>query len=473
MAAPRSSSDAPHEPALRRALDLALEYLARLDAAPVGATVPGEELRQRLDRPLPEAGLEAEQVVEQLAAEVRGGILGNAGGRFFGWVMGGCLPAALAADWLTSAWDQVPGAHAVAPSASLVEEVCGRWLLSLLSLPAEASFALVTGCQMAHFTCLAAARNQLLAQRGWDVEERGLFGAPPLRLLASDQRHGTVERAVRMLGLGRACMVDVPSNARGQLEPGALEQALRREPAAATIVSVQAGDVNTGVFDPFPDLIDVARRFGAWVHVDGAFGLWASTSPKHRHLTRGVEHADSWATDGHKWLNVPYDCGYAFVRHAAPHFRAFSHRAAYLQASDTHRDAMDWTPEHSRRARGFATYAALLALGRAGVGQLVSECCRHARDLVEAAGRLPGVEVVSEPLINQGLLRFLDHRPDASEPDHDRRTREVMAKINASGEALFTDTVWKGKRCMRVSVSSWKTTDRDVQRAVAAIRASL
>jgi len=473
MSSSHSHPGSAHEPALRRALELALEYLAALDEAPVGATVSGAELRQRLDGALPETGLEAEAVILRLAAAVRGGLLGNAGGRFFGWVMGGCLPAALAADWLTSTWDQVPGTHAVSPSGSVVEEVCGRWLLSLLGLPASASFALVTGCQMAHFTCLAAARNELLGARGWDVEERGLFGAPPIRLVTGDQRHGTVERAVRMLGLGRGCMLDLPVNSRGQLEAAALEQALTRDRETPSIVSVQAGDVNSGAFDPFAELIEVAHRFGAWVHVDGAFGLWASTSQEHRHLTQGVELADSWATDGHKWLNVPYDSGYAFVRHPGPHYRSFSHRAAYLQLSDSDRDAVDWTPEHSRRARGFATYAALLALGRVGVEQLVSECCRHARDLVQGAGRLPGVEIVSPAQINQGLLRFLDGRPGATEADHDRRTEQVLARINASGEALFTGTVWRGKRCMRVSVSSWKSTPADVQRALAAIAASL
>jgi glutamate/tyrosine decarboxylase-like PLP-dependent enzyme len=473
MSASQTGSDSAHEPALRRAFELALDYLDRLDVAPVGSTVSGAELRQRIDLPLPELGRAAEHVVADLAAAVQGGLLGNAGGRFFGWVMGGCLPAALAADWLTSTWDQVPGLHAVAPSASVMEELCGRWLLALLGLPAQASFALVTGCQMAHFTCLAAARNELLAARGWDVEEHGLRAAPALRLVTSDQRHGTLERTLRMLGLGRSCIKELASNARGQLEPELLEQALASEPETASIVVLQAGDVNTGVFDAFPELIAVARRCGAWVHVDGAFGLWAAASAEYRHFTRGVELADSWATDGHKWLNVPYDCGYAFVREPAAHFRAFSHRPVYLQSSDTHRDPMDWTPEHSRRARAFATYAALLALGRQGVEQLVNDCCRHARELVEGAGRLPGVAVMSRPLINQGLLRFLDARVGATEADHDRRTLEVMARINASGEAFFTGTVWRGKRCMRVSVSSWQTTDRDVQRAVAAIAASL
>ncbi|HEU4579730.1 MAG TPA: pyridoxal-dependent decarboxylase [Polyangiaceae bacterium] len=473
MSASRAASESLHEPALRRALELALEYLAGLNEAPVAATLSGAELRQRIDRPLPETGRAAERVVSELAEAVRGGILGNAGGRFFGWVMGGSLPAALAADWLTSAWDQNPGGYAVAPSASVLEEVCGRWLIELLGLPEQTSFALVTGCQMAHFTCLAAARNGLLAARGWDVEQRGLFGAPPLRVVTSDQRHGTVERALRMLGLGRDCLLELASDAQGQLAPAALERALASAGATPSVVVLQAGDVNTGAFDPFPELIEVARRAEAWVHVDGAFGLWAAASPEYRHFTRGVELADSWATDGHKWLNVPYDCGYAFVRHPEPHYRSFSHHAAYLQRFDQQRDAVDWGPDHSRRARSFATYAALLALGRQGVARLVEDCCRHARSLVAGAGRLPGVEVVSAPLINQALLRFPDPRPGAGPADHDRRTEEVMARINATGEALFTGTRWREQRCMRVSVCSWLTSDRDVERAVAAIAASL
>lgn len=469
----RPSLDSSAEAALRRALELSLNYLRELERAPVRAASSGAELRERLNGALPEDGCSAVEVVSRLADDLRGGLNGNAGGRFFGWVVGGCLPAALAADWLTSTWDQNPGGHAVAPGACVIEEVCGRWLLSLLGLPAGSSFALVTGCQMAHFTCLAAARNQLLAARGWDVEERGLSGAPALRLVTGDQRHGTIERAVRMLGLGRGSIVDLPVDASGRLEPHVLEAELSRDRQAPTIVSLQAGDVNTGAFDPFGELIEVARRFDAWIHVDGAFGLWAAACGEYRHLTRGVELADSWATDGHKWLNVPYDCGYAFVRDPAPHYRAFSHRAAYLELSADDRDPVDWTPEHSRRARALPTYAALLALGRRGVAQLVSECCRHTRALVHGAAALAGVEVVSWPVINQALIRFRDEGPSATDADHDRRTERVIARINASGEALFTGTVWRGMRCMRVSVSSWKTTEADVQRALRAIQASL
>src|SRR5512143_484894 len=462
----------PYPSVLDRTLKLALEYLDGLNERPVGATATLAELRERLDEPLPLQGREPEKVVERLACDVAGGLTGSAGGRFFAWVIGGSVPAALAADWLTSAWDQNAGMYAVAPAAAVVEEVCGRWLLELLGLPATASFALVTGCQMAHVTCLAAARNGVLTRKGWDVEQGGLVGAPPVCVVTGDQRHGTIERALRLLGLGRGSIVDIPVDENG-LTGAALEAALAADPDAPTIVLLQAGDLNTGAFDPFPDVIAVAHRHGAWVHVDGAFGLWAATSPQHRHLTVGVEQADSWATDGHKWLNVPYDCGYAIVADREAHRRSFSHRVAYLDHSDVARDQVDWNPEYSRRARGFATYAAIASLGREGIGRIVADCCRHAAAIVEGAAALPGVQVLCRPRINQGLLRFLDPRAGATEADHDRRTDEVVARIVSSGEALFACTTWRGLRCMRVSVSGWATTDEDVARTVRAIDAAL
>ncbi|MEZ4702557.1 MAG: pyridoxal-dependent decarboxylase [Rhodothermales bacterium] len=459
--------------ALRYAFDRSIDYLAGLDSASVGTTVADATLRERLERPLPDGPMDPVEVVSDLVAGVEGGLTASTGGRFFGWVIGGTVPAALAADWLTSTWDQVPGVYAVSPAASIVEEVCGAWLLELLGLPATASYALVTGCQMAHVTCLGAARNEVLARAGWDVEERGLFGAPAIRVVSGARRHGTIERALRMLGMGRACLVDIPLEPGAQLTAGALDAVLAEAPGQPTIVLLQAGDVNTGGFDPFADVIPVAHRHGAWVHVDGAFGLWAAASPAYRHLTRGVEQADSWATDGHKWLNVPYDSGYAFVTNREAHHRSLSHHASYLHKSTEIRDAVDWTPEHSRRARGFATYAAIRSLGRSGVARLVDDGCRHARALVDAAGRLPGVEVVQRPIINQGILRFLDPAPGATEADHDRRTDAIMAAVMATGEALFTGTLLYGRRCMRVSVSSWKTTDEDVRRAVQAIATCL
>ena len=458
---------------LERAVELALSYLDSLDAAPVGATASLAELRQRLWRALPADGVDPVTVVEELARDTEGGLLGNAGGRFYGWVIGAGLPAALAADWLTAAWDQNAGLYACSPAAAVVEEVCGTWLKDVLGLPASASYSLVTGCQMAHVTCLAAARHALLARVGWDVNREGLAGSPRLRILTSEEVHGTTTRAAKLLGIGTSNMSVLPSDAAGQLRPEVLRAGLAREPGQPTIVVLQAGDVNCGAFDRFSELIPMAHEAGAWVHIDGAMGLWCNAVTELRHLLAGVELADSWATDGHKWLNVPYDCGYAFVAHPESHRAAMEHHASYLTHANDGRDQLDWTPDHSRRARGFATYAAFRELGRTGLRDLIARCCRHAHAIVTRIGALPNAQAVCVPQINQGLVRFHSARPKATEEDHDRRTDEVMAAINATGEAFFTGTTWKGRRCMRVSVSSWRTTEADVGRAVAAAEVAL
>jgi glutamate/tyrosine decarboxylase-like PLP-dependent enzyme len=346
----------------------------------------------------------------------------------------------------------------------MVEEVAGSWLKQILGLPTEASFAFVSGCQMAHVTCLAAARHALLEKRGWNVEELGMAGAPPIRIFSSDQRHGSLERAVRLVGLGTTNIENLATDSNGRLEPDALAHALERD-ARPAIVLLQAGEINTGVYDAFANLIPIARRHGAWVHVDGAFGLWAAASPRYRHLVEGFELADSWATDGHKWLNVPYDSGYAFVAHPGPHRASMSHRAVYLTHDAARRDQIDWNPEWSRRARGFSTYAALRELGRNGVAALIERCCDRARAIVDGIGRLPGTEVLWRPSINQGLVRFLD--PHGA--DHDGRTDDVIAAIAATGEAFFTATTWRGMRAMRVSVCNWQTSDEDVWRTVCAV----
>ena len=444
----------------------ALSFLKNLDRAPVGATVDLHTLRQRLNKPLADSGLAPEQVITELVSDVEGGLLGSTGGRFFGWVIGGSLPAALAADWLTATWDQNAALYATSPAAAVVEEVAGLWLKEILRLPAHASFALVSGCQMAHATGLASARHALLNERGWDVEERGLYGAPSIRILTSAQRHGSFERAVRLLGLGRQQVVYLNSDTHDRLEQGALQQALESDPSTPTIVLLQAGEINIGAFDDFETLIPLAKRYGAWVHVDGAFGLWAAASPQYRHLVKGVEAADSWATDGHKWLNVPFDCGYAFIAHRDAHRASMTHRAAYITHDADARDEMNWNPEWSRRSRGFSTYSALRELGRDGVADLVERCCRHAHDVVTGIGSLSGAEMLSEPIINQGLVRFLDPAPGATEQDHDRRTEEVIAAIVASGEAFFGGTTWHGKRAMRVSVCNWRTSPADVKRSI-------
>jgi glutamate/tyrosine decarboxylase-like PLP-dependent enzyme len=462
-------TDDPSLGVLSLAQQHAFSFLNNLDRAPVGATVDIETLRTQLNKPLADSGMPPEDVITELVRDVSGGLLGSAGGRFFGWVIGGAVPAALAADWLTATWDQNAALYATSPAAAVVEEVSGRWLKDVLRLPAHVSFAFVSGCQMAHATCLAAARHAVLAERGWDVEERGLYGAPPIRILTSGQRHGSFERAVRLLGLGRQQVVRLTSDDQDRLEPEALQQALEANLSAPTIVLLQAGDINIGAFDDFETLIPIAKRYGAWVHVDGAFGLWASASPRYRHLVKGVEAADSWATDGHKWLNVPFDCGYAFIADPDAHRASMSHRAAYLTHHEDARDEMDWNPEWSRRSRGFSTYAALRQLGRDGVAELVDRCCKHAYDLVTGIGGLAGAEVLWEPVTNQGLVRFRDQSPAATEQDHDRRTDEVIAAIVAAGEAFFGGTTWRGKRAMRVSVCNWRTSAEDVERSINSI----
>src|SRR5580704_13186219 len=460
----------PFTPALETALRHALHHLDGAADRPVNATATLETLRARLGRPLADHGLPAAQVIDELAADTAGGILGSSSGRFFGWVIGGTLPAALAADWLTAAWDQNAAIHACGPAVAVIEEIAGSWLKALFGLPTSASFAFVTGTQGAHVTCLAAARHRLLQQAGWDVEEQGLAGAPPIRIITSSERHGSVERAVRLLGFGKRALVPLPCNAQGQLEPAALAHALDASPPQPTIVLLQAGDLNIGAFDPFAELIPIARRHGAWVHVDGAFGLWAAASPKYRHLVAGVELADSWTNDAHKWLNTPFDCGYAFVADADAHRSAFSHRTSYTLFVDSARDQIEWNPEWSRRARAVPTYAALRELGRAGIAALVERSCDHARALVERIGALPGAEIVSAPIVNQGLVRFRDPRPGASAADHDRRTDATIARIVATGQAFFGGTTWRDKRCMRVSVCNWQTSEADVERAVEAVR---
>ncbi len=455
--------------ALEHALGHSLAHLDNLGTAAVGATATLATLRARLNKPLGEAGMDAGQVIDELVADSAGGITGNAGGRFFGWVMGGALPAALAADWLTSAWDQNAAAFACAPAEAVIEEVCGAWLKDLLRLPAGASFALTSGCQMAHVTALAAARNHLLAKAGWDVERDGLFGAPRIRVLSGDQYHGSITRATRLLGMGTGAVLALPVNQAGQLDAATLERALAADPEALTIVLLQAGDLNIGAYDCYAELVPLAHRYQAWVHVDGAFGLWANASARHKHLLDGVEHADSWATDGHKWLNVPYDSGFAFIAHPQAHRKAMSYEASYVSHNDQVREQKDWNPDWSRRGRGVATYAALRQLGRRGVADLVERCCEHAHGIVTGIAALPGAELVWEPGINQGLVRFVDPRPGATQADHDHRTDQVADAVVAGGEAFFTNTTWRGQRCMRVSVCNWQTSAQDVERAVAAV----
>ncbi|MFL5620825.1 MAG: pyridoxal phosphate-dependent decarboxylase family protein [Gemmatimonadaceae bacterium] len=458
--------------ALDRAYHHAARWLDGLDTRSVAATRTLEELRARLGVPLENKGADPARIIDDLAAATEGGLLGSPGGRFFAWVIGGSLQSALAADWLTSAWDQNAGMYATAPAAAVAEEIAGAWLLDLLDLPRDASFAFVTGCQMAHVTALAAAREGVLRAAGWKVDADGLFGAPRIRVLANATRHSTVDRALRFLGIGERAVCAIPTDDQGRVTAAALESALMSS-SGPTIVVLAAGDLNTGVFDSFQEMIPIAKAAGAWVHVDGAFGLMARASRSKRHMVEGIELADSWATDAHKWLNVPYDSGVAIVRDRTAHYTAMTVHASYLYPSQEVRDEVDWNPEFSRRARGFALYAALRELGREGLSNLIDRCCAHCHAIVTGIGALTGAQMLWEPELDQGMVRFLDPRPGATDADHDARTEAVIAAINATGEAFFAGVTWNGMRAMRVSVVNWRTDDADVARTIGAVRRAL
>jgi glutamate/tyrosine decarboxylase-like PLP-dependent enzyme len=450
---------------LEETASYAADYLEQIPERPVKWSAGVEELRARLGGPLPEGPSDPGTVIADLAVAAEPGLVAIPGGRYFGFVIGGAVPAALAADWLASTWDQNAGLYVTGPSAAVVEEVAGRWLAELLSLPLSASFGFVTGGQMAQFTALAAARHAVLAEVGWDVNAEGLIGAPALNVVVGEERHATVDRALRYLGIGTAHLVSVRADAEGRIDPGAMRDALATL-EGPTIVCAQAGNVNTGSFDPFDEIADATDESGAWLHVDGAFGLWAAASPSLRHLVAGVERADSWATDAHKWLNVPYDSGIVFCADPDAHRAAMGTRASYLVQSDPGgpRDELDWNPEFSRRARGFPVYAAIRSLGRSGITALVERCCAHARHFAEVLGADPRIEVLNDVVLNQVLVRFLD---DAG--DHDARTGAVIEAVQDDGTCWLAGTTWHGMRAMRISVSNWSTTEEDVELSLQAI----
>jgi glutamate/tyrosine decarboxylase-like PLP-dependent enzyme len=456
------------KPVLELTLQQALEYLKYVDDRPVGATASVTELRARICKEWNSEATDASQVINELVRDIAGGLNNSVNARFYAWVIGGSLPSALAAEWLTSTWDQNAGMYAVSPAAAIVEEAVGAWLKDLFGLPPHTSFALVTGCQMAHTTCLAAARSWVLKQHGWDVEKQGLAGSPPVRVLCG-VRHATIDRTLRLLGFGDASLRTLSTNPSGALEPTALEKAFRESADSPALVLLQAGDVNTGGFDDFDALIPIARRYGAWTHVDGAFGLWAAASPRYESLLRGIEKAHSWATDGHKWLNVPYDCGYAFVAEPEAHRASMSYQASYLSHQSEARDPLDWNPEFSRRARGFASYAALRELGRNGIRELVERNCDCAQQIVEGLSRLENVEVLCQPVINQGLVAFLDPSGKPSDEWNDR----MIAQIASEGTSFFSGTTWNGRRAMRISVSNWQTSPQDVRRTLAGVQRAI
>jgi glutamate/tyrosine decarboxylase-like PLP-dependent enzyme len=456
---------------LAHTADLAAGYLESLQRRPVGGPVDLAGLRAGLAGPVPETGADPLETMRWLASAADPGLTGSAGPRYFGFVVGGSLPAPLAADWLASSWDQNAAMYVLSPAAAVAEEVAASWLVELLRLPPETSVGFVTGATMANFTALASARHAVLSAVGWDVERRGLQGAPPVTVITHEGTHVTIYASLQMLGLGREGerVLRVAADDQGRMRPDALREALAAIDGPV-IVCAQAGNVNTGAFDPFDELIPIAHERHAWVHIDGAFGIWAAAVPSLHDRMRGHATADSWSTDAHKWLNVPYDSGLVFVRDKAAHHAAMTLGAAYyVETAGGERDPYNWVPESSRRARGFTVLAALRSLGRAGLVDMIERDCGLARRM---AGRLAAgrrVRILNEVVLNQALVRFDGPANDPDGALGDARTRAVIEAVQRDGTCWLGGTLWNGRAAMRVSVSGWQTTEADVDVSAAAI----
>ncbi len=446
-----------HSEALERAHRHVLDWLASLDDRPVPPQASVEQITQALGTALPREATEPAKVVDLLAQACDPGLTAMPSGRFFGFVIGGTHPAALAADWLVSAWDQNSGLRRLTPAHSAVEDIASAWVLDLLGLPAESAVGFVTGATMANFTGLAAGRDDVLRRAGWDAARQGLNGGPKVRVLVGEERHDTVDLALRYLGLGAPEVV--PVDEEGRIREDALAAALDEGGDEPTIVVLQAGNVHSGAFDPFTEAIAAAHEHGAWVHVDGAFGLWAGASPSYRHLVAGCEEADSWTTDAHKTLNVPYDCGLAIVRDATALKAAMGMHGAYL-IHDELGEPLDKVPEISRRGRAFTVWAVLRSLGGSGVADLVDRLCRHAATFASGLEAMPEATVLNDVVFTQVCVAFGD----------DARTEEVVRRVLADGTAWMSGSTWRGRSVLRISVSNWSTTDEDVQRSLDAVR---
>ena len=447
-------------PALEQAVETIARYREALPEARVGPVANRADVRSALG-PLPDGPSPLAEVIDELVSSATPGLMASSGPRYYGFVIGGALDAALVADVIASGWDQCAFNEALSPAALAFEDVAGGWLKELLGLPLSASVGFATCGQTANTIGLAAARWHVLHRHGWDVVRDGLNGAPAVRVVVGAERHATIDRAVRLLGLGERAIEEVPALPSGAIDTNALRDTLGDDESRPTIVCAQAGNVNTGAFDDFPAALAAARAVGAWTHVDGAFGLWAAASPRTAHLVRGLEQADSWACDGHKWLNVPYDSGYAFCAHPDVHATAMAYTASYLTGQDAGRElgGGDFVPESSRRARGFATWAALRSLGRTGVAELVDRCCELARRFAAGLDDLEGVAVVNEVVLNQVLV----HVGDAD------LTNRLERAIQDDGTCWLGATTWRGERLLRIAVSNWSTTADDVDRVVATI----
>jgi glutamate/tyrosine decarboxylase-like PLP-dependent enzyme len=458
----------PTDATLARAAELAREFVATLADRPVHATASLAELRSRFGGPLPDEGSDPVAVVEALADNARDGLIASAGPRYFGFVIGGGLPAAVGADWLATAWDQNAGLYVIGPAAAVAEEVAGAWAAELFGLPEGVSVGFTTGATMASFTGLAAGRHALLERAGWDVERQGLYGAPDLPVVVSAESHVTIFAALQMLGLGRDRVTRVPTDDQGRMRSESLVSALQAIGRPA-LVCAQAGNVNTGAFDPLPPIVEAVRTNGGWLHVDGAFGLWAGADPARQHLVEGVGLADSWTTDAHKWLNVPYDSGLSFVAHPAAHQAAMTLGAAYyVETTGAERDPYNWVAESSRRARGFAVWAALRSLGRSGVAEMIGRTSDLARRFASGLEGGLGTRILNDVVLNQVLVRFEDPSGDVAAGD--ARTDAVIAAVQADGTLWLGGTRWHDQRAMRISVSGWSTTEADVDASIAVIR---
>jgi glutamate/tyrosine decarboxylase-like PLP-dependent enzyme len=437
---------------LMEAADRAIRYHQGLDARSVAPAKERVEALAQLGGKLPDKSADPQTVLRLLDEFGSPATVTSTGGRYFGFVTGGALPVTVAANWLAGIWDQGAAMTVSSPTGVMLERIAIGWAGEVLGLPSEAYGAFVTGTSMGNFTGLAAARHAVLSKMGWDVEARGLFGAPEVTVIVGAEVHITLIRALGLLGLGRDRVVTVPVDGQGRMRPDALPPL-----NGPTIVCLQAGNVNTGAFDPAGEICAIAHEAGAWVHVDGAFGLWAAASPERSHLTSGVADADSWATDAHKWLNVPYDCGLVFVRNYEPLIAAMSLTAAYLP-DQTEVEPLGSTPEGSRRARGIETWAALRFLGRAGLANLVERCCQYATSMAKGLSAA-GYRVLNDVVLNQVLVSFGD----------DETTRRVIAAVQADGTCWCGGTVWQGNAAMRISISSWATTPEDIERSLVAI----
>jgi glutamate/tyrosine decarboxylase-like PLP-dependent enzyme len=462
---PGMASSAPRYDVLDRARDLAHAYLREVPARHVGGTATPAALRAALGGPLPEHPHDPTRVIEQLAHDAEPGLAATVGPRYFGFVTGGAMPVTVAADWLASAWDQNGALYVMSPAVAVMEDVVTGWLVDLLGLPRGSSVGFVTGCHMANFTGLAAGRHEVLRRAGWDVEARGLQRAPRVTVIVGGEVHVSAVGALRMLGFGTDELIRVPVDGQGRMRADMLQDALQST-SGPTIVCAQAGNVATGASDPIGRIVDLAHAKGAWVHVDGAFGLWAAAVPELAAQVEGVERADSWATDAHKWLNVPYDSGLAIVADPAPHRAALSLKASYLQrGDDEERIGMDWVPESSRRARVIPLYALIRALGRDGIADLVRRNCALARRMAARLSGQPGVAILNEVVLNQVLVQF----SGAAATNSDDTTRGVIARVQAEGTCWAGGAIWQGHEVMRISVSNWSTTEDDIDRSADAI----